>query len=444
MTAKNGLEPEQRLFLLYLIEQKKSACQIKEEFSKRYSINVDKEFKSITAGRRKDTGLISIIDASARENVDIFVLTKQAFSRGLVIDSEFLTTESLEIIMGREKEVIMPISDSSLKNFMNMNIVDLTPSMWKKIRYRYQQTYGDLDLPEFSYLRCLEKRRSNPKPKRMIPHAGLLAKEIYSGYSRGDSIKRLHKRLGLSIPTVVQFLRRSGVLDDEFIRDELSTLEDITTKSILGFKIYSGENKQGIREKELAIAAGFFGKRKIRYLGLEGSNFISYIQFAKGLNIEPCRSLVPEREEFKSNIMKSIVKYNHIINNGEIFKDLNVYSGEVAGALEKFAIPNSLRFNLVNLDYEGGFTKEKEETIDLLLGVLDKRSLIFITLNDTAMWRTRLVSEGLKGYDFSTTSQARIMEGILDRSTLHHRSVLNEAYGDTKHRMLAVGYYIEK
>jgi len=247
-----------------------------------------------------------------------------------------------------------------------------------------------------------------------------------------------------------EYLKRNGVLSKEFVEQELSTLEAIATKSILGLKVYSGKEKQRIREKEINSLLEYLESKKIKYLGLEGNNFISYMSFVAFNNLLQEESLIPERDEKRANIMQSIISNNDLIKGGEIFNGLNVYKGELLDALRDKRYKN-IKFNLLNLDYEGGWSFDKEEAIKHLFekNMLENNSLIFMTLNDTALERIRVIKSrgnGIKGY--ITTNQYKLASELLSeyakKFNFDLEKLFLERYSDSVHSMIAFGFRLKR
>ena len=459
----NELEfsPEEKLFLLYLLDRNRNLDKIIKDFKdvienykkERLMEELNQVKASLISGKRKirNGKKIDLKEFALSQGRDIFELSKLLVKSNIPIENGLVDSYTLDVLLGNEKERILPANKGNLEVIFELTKDKLNLQLWTKLVSNYNLVYGDADWPNYEgMLQTLNKPKMKFDKKPKIIYKGVLAKRIYEEYQNHINIEKLAKKFSLSEETIKEFLKKFGVLSREFIGEELSNLESIAGKSIIGLKVYTGKLKQKIRESELEISSDYFNDKKIKYLGLEGNNFISYILFATSLNLIPEKSLIPERDEKKANIMSSIVENNELINNGEIFKGLNIYKGELIESLEdkKFI---DMRFNLLNLDYEGGWSSDKEETIKLLFDKdkLENHSFIFMTLNDTAMERIRVIKsrgKGLKGYN--TTNQYKIVHNlIMNYAQIYGfdvKELFRDRYSDRVHSMMAFGFKLKK
>jgi hypothetical protein len=456
------LLPEEKLFLLYLLRKNKKINELHDEFAKAGFIDKDelitREYLIIRdclkLKRKRDAvngERINIDNFAIQEGMDIFELSKLLLMNNIMIQNGFVDKRMMYIALGREKEIVMPANKKTLERISFLLGNYLNKKFWNGLTSSYNLIYGDTDFPTYQgYLEVLNKPKLVFKEKSKISCGGKLVKRVYEEWKDHKSIKKLINRFRLSEDTIKQLLTRFGVIDQEFIENELQDLESIVSKDMLGLKVYNGKSKQRIREIEVKEAQAYLKKKRVSYLGLEGNNFISYILFRVHLNLAQKRSLIPERDQKRANIMEAIVDNYDLIKGGKIFKGLNIYHGELLDALKEDEY-NDLRFNLLNLDYEGGWSLDKEETIKLLFekDKLENKSMLFMILNDTALERMRVIkTRGKNREGYSTTNQYKLVCELLTKYTKKYNFNLDklflERYSDTVHSMIAFGFKINK
>lgn len=176
-----------------------------------------------------------------------------------------------------------------------------------------------------------------------------------------------------------------------------------------GFKNFTAGDKTAIREFMLEAIEDALKDRSVHYLGLETEQFISLRALYERVNLSPRNSLVVERDPRIFAAMKTTAQMLPSRERRSIGA-INLTCNTLEGALTA-AKRGSFQFNVVNLDYLGHMSTEKELTLQLLLekNLLDTESLVFITLQDTELARSRAHRAGY-GDD-----QAQALDREIDR-----------------------------
>jgi predicted DNA-binding protein YlxM (UPF0122 family) len=276
-------------------------------------------------------------------------------------------------------------------------------------------------------------------------------RRILRYYDKGLSLRDIAKKIRVQASTVTRNLRASGVLTREYIESQFSDLEKIKTQVIPGVRSYP---KDEIRIDMLDKALKHLRKKDpIRYLGLEGPHFCSYIEVARtaASRLRPSESLIAEKDELSYRIMQSFAKHSDAIEGGEIFSDLNVNYGELHKVVSD--APREMNLNFVNLDYEGHVSSKKIETLNMIFekDMLADQALLFVTLNDSPRIRARvnggnhaLGEEYRDG--FGTSNQEEIIERELGTICQNHEYGLKQLsvirYESRKSPMLIAAYKV--
>lgn len=228
-------------------------------------------------------------------------------------------------------------------------------------------------------------------------------------------VRDVAKAAGVSEKKVEAFLKENGFLDGEFINKSLNSLEKIASTPICD-KLYNGAGKSTGRDIIYISASELENQKNLSYLGLPSANFLCYLTFHKYFNIDPTKSLVVERNRKEANVMHSIIRHHNLIERGEIFKGLKLYEGPVEEALRSNST-KGMKFQLIFLDYEGGFAPKKEEAIKNLFvyGHLENMSLFYITLNNSPIELSRIKGGRGLSNGYGTTDQNKIINDCIQK-----------------------------
>ncbi|MBW2964341.1 hypothetical protein KY363_02680 [Candidatus Woesearchaeota archaeon] len=271
----------------------------------------------------------------------------------------------------------------------------------------------------------------------------------------------LYKRISRVQKQLKDDLNRQRLSRDE-IAEDYSTLESIANKNIRMFRLYAGRHKV---EKRVEIADDVCAclvqsagdAPRFAYLGLEGPNFGSYIVLQEFLSsgtgtptIDPARSLVAESNKHAAASMQSIVDNHDVIEGGVIFEGLKVENAYLSYALDYH---REKRFDIINLDYMGGWSRTKAEDIQKLFGYgqIADSALLYVTLlnSDIEKYRVRngCTNDALDREGFGTDDQKMLLNTTLERLCDRHGYRINvvrdEEYFDTQ-KMLFIGFHLEK
>jgi hypothetical protein len=176
-----------------------------------------------------------------------------------------------------------------------------------------------------------------------------------------------------------------------------------------GFKNFVAADKAAVRQFMVEIIEDTVKDRSVNYLGLETEQFLSLRALYERVNLSPTDSLVVEQDTRTFKAMTATVKR---LPNGEgrALQKVDLRNNEIERELE--VIPDrSFQFNVVNLDYLGHMSQSKEYCLQLLLEkrLLDNEALVFVTLQDNELARTRAAAAGY------TTDQASAVDKELLR-----------------------------
>ncbi|MBU2523092.1 MAG: hypothetical protein KKE23_02260 [Nanoarchaeota archaeon] len=248
------------------------------------------------------------------------------------------------------------------------------------------------------------------------------------------------KRLKMEIYTVGRDLKELGIITSSEIKRSYNTVESIKNKKMNDFKDYP---KDEMREKMLGEAIDSLPRpEKLNYLGLEGPHFGSYIFLSQLLKIDPKKSLIAEKDSRAYNAMKSIITSNQKIKGGEIFNGLNLYSGQIDNALNCTAYKN-LKFDFINLDYNGYLSKNNLETVRSLFknNQIANDAVLFVTLDESPRAQgivrnggMSLAEENSNGFleQYGTEDQGEILTKIVsnlaDENKYSIQTKLNKPY----------------
>ncbi len=341
-----------------------------------------------------------------------------------------------------EKDLIPPSKSIRYKRAELVNLGKSvpsrkTPEQWDELVVEAQKTSEHV-LPTSSFI--IEvfgdwerfSRTSWPRRKGKVDED---YNKIKSRVLQGLDTEEIAKRTGYSIEEVSEFLHENGLLTPEFIQESLDSVGKITTQQINDIKIYNGKQKEAAREKMLEAAVdNLRNPAKLRYLGLPGVNFIDYSMLFDYTGIDSENSLVAEKDRKAANVILSIVNNRKHIKGGERFDGLKVYEGPIHEALASKKY-RGMKFNLVNLDFNGGWGTDKDATLQNLFkyGHVDDEAVIFITLNTTPLERHRMFTgrgnrEGLPSdnpYVMAKSCLSRIAEesgfGVEELFEFHYR-----------------------
>ncbi len=249
-------------------------------------------------------------------------------------------------------------------------------------------------------------------------------------------------------------------LSTYFIKEHLSDLNAVKNVNLTQRRSFNTRGKNHVRENMILGAVDIVkgdknGDVKIKYLGLEGSNFGSYIDISQLCRINAHNSLVAENDIREYFAMRSTIKSYYLIKGGEIFKGLNHYYGDIGSALD-FWKHKDKTFNLVNLDFMGPINGPKIKTIEKLFSQdrLEDNSVLYITLNNHPLCLSRLEkgspSLGKEYCDgFGTKDQAKIVRDYISEfaksNDYSYRGLTCDTYdGINGTQMLYMSFRINK
>lgn len=298
----------------------------------------------------------------------------------------------------------------------------------KNIRHAWKDYWDNFK----SFFKSMMRSHEGKEARKKIE--GTLAFEGYSSYE-------LAKKLKLSLSAVCSDLKETGVLTERCIRKNYDTLDKLRERQILDFERFE---KDSVREKMLlGIISSLSKPENLDYLGLEGPNFGSLTYMAKLCKINSERSLVAEKNHRAYNAMRSIIHHSDAIEGGRLFKRLNLYSGDIADAVidSKYA---SMKFNVVNMDYNGYFNDKKKETIRQLFekNKFTDEAILLMSLNEQARALEMVKS------DFESNDQYALATGALNKEAAEHGygviPLIKERYTCKKSPMLAMSFKLKR
>ena len=295
-----------------------------------------------------------------------------------------------------------------------------------------------------------------PKPNLNSRDTAKLENMIFNCNSN-DEISR---ELGVERQVVNKWRRYYCDFNGRFIIQTLPDIESVKGVNLTQRKSFNTEGKNHVRENMILGAVDTIegdgnGDVKIRYFGLEGANFGSYIDISELCRIDAPNSLVAENDIREYFAMRTIVRNSSLIKGGEIFKGLGLYYGDIRDALDYWR-HKSKTFNLANLDFMGSINGPKLDTIEKLFKQkrLEDNSVLYITLNNHPLCLSRLEKGGPslgKKYrkGFGTKDQANIVKDHIARfaesSSYRYKDLLCEVYkGINGTQMLYMSFKIDK
>lgn len=307
-----------------------------------------------------------------------------------------------------------------------------TEEEWEEFRAGHNNKYREIEIPSAEDIETVFGSWKDFLEKAEGPEAEQQYQRIKNWFLDADNeytprlprgspvhslvIRNVGRAAAMKENQAEQYLRENGFLDGEVISKELGTLEKIMGVQLCE-KLYDGPEKSALRGIIAAsVCEQMKGAKNLRYLGMPGTNFLCYLEFAKAFGIDAKGSLVVERNRTKANIMESIIRHCDLIKGGEVFKGLRVYQGPIEDVLVLPITENS-RFQHTFFDYEGGWSPAKETALNNLLqkNRLDDTSLIYITLNNCAREKKRIKDGRGKVKAYGTDDQEAIVLECIDK-----------------------------
>ncbi|MFC1754654.1 hypothetical protein ACFL96_14860 [Thermoproteota archaeon] len=289
-----------------------------------------------------------------------------------------------------------------------------------------------------------------------------IEKQVVDAFKKDAGIHHVYRRKSNKLYTIIS--ERKKELEEEAgwtrlsrddLRDDYSTLELIADTKIKGFRNYPGQRKAEKRKVMPSDVKNYLidtEERKLSYLGLEGINFTSYILLQNELEsiIDPKTSLVGECNASLANAMRTIIENHDAIEGGEIFEGL---------ALEKDYLHNSIerhkdkQFDILNLDYMGGWSSTKERVLDSLFenGQIADKALVYVTLLNSSIEQFRIKNgwnaNGMVRKGYGTSDQKALLkeqlETLCEKHDYKYTQLECSEYFDTQ-KMLFFGFYLER
>jgi len=177
--------------------------------------------------------------------------------------------------------------------------------------------------------------------------------------------------------------------------------QDKLDTSRYGYRAFDSKDKDVTREIMTETYMDILEDTQVAYLGLESERFSSLRWFAEYLNYDASSSTVIERDKRVYNAMKATQEY---ATNGlkNVLNGLEIRLGDFDEEINRL----DKRYNLINLDYCGDYSKTKEKAIATLFRrkLLQDDALLFITLDDSPIGRWRSKA---RGYDDQVKSATK-------------------------------------
>ncbi len=335
---------------------------------------------------------------------------------------------------------------------IGIDISSVTPERWDQLRQTSSLQHEDIPNSEdirleFGPWKNFQKAvKTKPSLRKKVAS---LYEKVEEFFLEGCVVSSIAQKTSLGRRKVEEYLESVGLFTPEYIKNHFSTLETITEKQIMHIKYYEGEEKKIIRGYMPEMSKNLQRLKNIRYLGLAGVNFIDYALLAKTVGIIPEESLVAEYDKISGHIMFSLIRNWNQIQGGEILRRLKLYLGGIEDALkdEKY---REMQFDVINLDWVGGWAKDKQTAIKHLFAHkhLADEAVIFITLNDSKFEQGR-AARG-RGYEFHYTpgdTHIAIARGSLENLATRYKRQIQElftiGYEDTV-PMITGAYLVKK
>lgn len=182
---------------------------------------------------------------------------------------------------------------------------------------------------------------------------------------------------------------------------------------------YDYVEKNNVRDHMVAQAKKWLidssGKRirhPIRLLFLPHVCAIDLYQFSQSFGVNAQESLAVEHNASYAKFLRAWVEAAKKLPGWKLFRGLRIFEGKISQATSQF----DGEFDIVNLDFNGPWNKEVIATLTNLFQreLLAIPSIIFITLNDTEVWRnsrrgskSRSLKETLPGRVYRLTNGTR-------------------------------------
>lgn len=265
----------------------------------------------------------------------------------------------------------------------------------------------------------------------------------------------LHEEIEKAIEAAEKY-RQGRILTRSDLIKTYKKVQTISSCRIKGFRFFDGVKKARTRELMATDIVDHLveygnGSRRLSYAGLEGVNFTSYIylQQQTDMLIDPSTSLVAEEDEEVYAAMRAIVDNQDILVGGEIFRELNLEGRLIHLALDNHS---DKRFDVINLDFMGGWSASKEAALENLFGNMQvaDNALLYITLLNSALERHRVHygnNSCVKRKVYGTEDQDLLvrdkMANLCGKYGFSFELLHREEYFDTQ-PMLFFGFHLRK
>ncbi|MAG47417.1 hypothetical protein CL617_02330 [archaeon] len=268
---------------------------------------------------------------------------------------------------------------------------------------------------------------------------------------RGFNRKKICEKIGIDYDESDYLL---GDVDQDALLNECDSLDFLLNNEIFGVVNANGENKKRIRNLFPTFIEDHLLENtdQISYTGLENVNFRSYVTLARNLNqLSVDRSLIIEAGLRNFNIMNSIKQYAAIWGDegSHLFDNLIIEKGLMSDVFQHM-YSDTHRFNVVNLDFDGQFSPNKEYTIKLLFRnkLVDTPAMLFVTLNNNEhkkLWLKHWYDENADQHDLLDKtirkySENKSVELVYEEE--YRYGVSDEKYKDGS-KMLFFAYLIK-
>jgi hypothetical protein len=398
-------EPEQSKVVVYgvksqavgqIVQGNDAYALSVRNLAERFGVSYGQMVGIVHKSHKELLGYSRLVPEKKRRNKVLRLFSEQVFSE-------------LEKIVGKNEEKAAPCSnrEALLKkgdDFLNKYLERPTAKKW-------EAEYGGEALSEIiAEFRSFEyyadalcgkaKNGGVRKPTRRYQSA-LVLRDAEKDL-RDIDVAGKH---GIAASTVSRIRERAGIWNKRYFRANYPAIDDIAQKHMPGVISYP---KDKIREEIILKAIDHLKTENINYLGLEGAHFGSYIWLNDFYKIDPKKSLVAECNTLDYRIMRSIIECWEVLKSGKkhksdgrIFRDLNLYHGNLQNAVAEFAKKREKpNWNLLYLDYNGCVNDEKIGAWECLFKnkLIAKEAVMFITLNNSEYMQERVFTgNGLNG-----------------------------------------------
>jgi hypothetical protein len=368
--------------------------------------------------------------------------------------------ENREPIQSRQLARNVGVHYSVLKNIIYMENRDLLVFRINKNGLWYWTPEGQDAVAEYisnrgKYSKPAHRPGAEPaqKPAPSPPKKTSRVDQMYEMVKQGKSVEAIAKKFNLSESHTSKTLSSNGIITPFRMSRDYNSLKLIQKAKFDRAYQYNSE-KQKIRDEMLEEMIAYLSDPEhICYLGLEGPNFGSYINLTALTQVDPKKSLVAEYDKKAFFTMDCIVRNWGKIEGGKVFKGLNVHFGNLSESLD-FHLDK--KFNFLNLDYMGSFSKEKVETLDKLFkhNLLMDEAVLYITLSNHERDREKLkngysgLPDKYKNGGFGTGDQHKIVKTYLEKLAAENGRKITEIntkeYKSKKTPMLFMSYKVER